>query len=74
MQMFRPSIGMSPRELGKCFAYALILLAPGSFVVLPLLWLVRQFAIQASLGGLGRPMPRVTQVAREIAAQRNPGG
>ena len=31
----------SPRELTKWCAYALLLLAPGSFLVLPVLWLVR---------------------------------
>jgi hypothetical protein len=73
--MFRRSIGLSPRELGKCFAYALILLAPGSFVVLPLLWLVRQFAIQTSIGGLRRPMHQVIGAARDAAAQKaSPGG
>ena len=34
--------GSSPRELTKWLAYALVLLAPGSFVLLPLLWLVRR--------------------------------
>jgi hypothetical protein len=41
--MFRPLIVTSPRELTKWCAYALVLLAPGSFVVLPVLWLVRRF-------------------------------
>jgi hypothetical protein len=72
--MFRRSLGLSPRELGKYCAYALILLAPGSFVVLPVLWLVRQFCIQASLGGLGRPVPPVIEVAREAAARKESAG
>lgn len=40
--MFRPLIATSPRERAKWCAYALVLLAPGSFVVLPVLWLVRR--------------------------------
>jgi hypothetical protein len=39
--MFRRLIASSPREVRTWCAYALILLAPGSFFVLPLLWLVR---------------------------------
>src|SRR5688572_23518808 len=31
----------SPRDLGKWCAYLLILLTPGSFIVLPVVWLVR---------------------------------
>jgi hypothetical protein len=49
--MFRRLIASSPRELGKYCAYALILLAPGSFVVLPVFWLVRLFGVQASRQG-----------------------
>jgi len=40
--MFRPLAVPTPRELTKWCAYALLLLAPGSFVVLPVLWLVRR--------------------------------
>lgn len=40
-QMFRPLMALSLREVTKWCAYALVLLAPGSFVVLPVLWLVR---------------------------------
>lgn len=74
MQMFRRTIALSPREFGKYCAYALILLAPGSFVVLPLIWLVRQFGIQASRGWLGRPVPHVIEAVGKTAAQKNPGG
>jgi hypothetical protein len=45
--MFRQLLAFSPRDLGKCCAYALILLAPGSFVVLPVLWLVRLVGVLA---------------------------
>jgi hypothetical protein len=31
----------SSREIGKWCVYALVLLAPGSFVLLPLLWFAR---------------------------------
>ena len=31
------------QQLGKWCVYGLLLLAPGSFLVLPVLWLVRQF-------------------------------
>jgi hypothetical protein len=65
--MFRRPIAPSPRELWKWCAYALILLAPGSFVVLPLLWLARQFGNRASLGGLGRPLPQVIDAVGETA-------
>jgi hypothetical protein len=44
--MIRRLIAATPRELVKCCAYALILLTPGSFVVLPLLWLIRQFGVR----------------------------
>jgi hypothetical protein len=37
-----------PRELTKWCAYAVLLLVPGSFLVLPMLWLVRLFGAQAS--------------------------
>jgi len=49
--MFRHLIASSPRELGKWCAYALMLLAPGSFIVLPVLWLVTLFGVQASRQG-----------------------
>jgi hypothetical protein len=41
--MFRRLIASSPRELRIWCAYALILLAPGSFVVLPVLWFIKAF-------------------------------
>jgi hypothetical protein len=49
--MFRRLNAPSPRELWKYCAYALILLAPGSFVVLAAFWLVRLFGVQATFGG-----------------------
>jgi uncharacterized membrane protein len=42
--MFRPLPALTPTGLGKWCAYALVLLAPGSFIALPVLWLVRHFA------------------------------
>ncbi len=39
--MFRRLKPPSPPELRKWGACALVLLVPGSFVVLPVLWLVR---------------------------------
>ena len=48
-QMFRPLIASTPRELAKWLTYALVLLAPGSFVVLPVLWLLRSYRRGASL-------------------------
>jgi len=35
-------------KLGRWCAYALLLVAPGSFVVLPALWLVRSLTVQAA--------------------------
>jgi hypothetical protein len=46
--MFRPLIDALPPGLAKWCAYALIALAPGSFVVLPVVWLIRRFV---PLGG-----------------------
>jgi hypothetical protein len=46
--MIRRLIAATPRELVKCCAYALILLTPGSFVVLPVLWFIRQFGVWAA--------------------------
>jgi hypothetical protein len=39
--MFRALTTATPRDVAKWGAYALLLLAPGSFIVLPVLWLVR---------------------------------
>ena len=39
--MLRRYIESSPHPLGKWCAYALLLLLPGSLIVLPVLWLVR---------------------------------
>ncbi len=47
--MFRPLIAPSPRELTKWCAYALVLLTPGSFVILPVLWLVRRWQTSQTL-------------------------
>jgi len=41
--MFLRQMVSPPRALGKWCAYALILLAPGSFVVLPVIGLIRFF-------------------------------
>lgn len=38
-----------PRTVAKWCAYALALLLPGSFVVLPLLWLYRRYALPSAL-------------------------
>ena len=40
--MFRALTAATPRDFAKWGAYAVLLLAPGSFFVLPILWLVRQ--------------------------------
>jgi|SoiMethySBSTD1v2_1073268.scaffolds.fasta_scaffold21989_2 hypothetical protein len=40
--MIRQLIAAVPPEVARWCAYALVLLAPGSFIVLPLLWLARQ--------------------------------
>lgn len=37
-----------PREMTKWGAYVLLLLAPGSFVALPVLWLVRRYSASRS--------------------------
>ena len=42
-QMFRLFASPSALELGKWCAYALVLLAPGSFVIVPVVLLVRQW-------------------------------
>ncbi len=34
---------LSVRQVGKWCAYVLILLTPGTFVILPALWLIRRF-------------------------------
>ena len=40
--MFRALTTATPREFAKWGALVLLLLAPGSFVVLPILWLIRR--------------------------------
>jgi len=37
---------VSPREIAKWCVYALVLLVPGSFVFLPVMWLVRHGVAQ----------------------------
>ena len=49
--MFRCLKTPSPPELRKWGAYALILLVPGSFVILPVLWLVRLRSIAKTAVG-----------------------
>ena len=44
--MYRYLPALSP-DLRKWCAYALLVLAPGSFVVLPVLWLVRLMGVHA---------------------------
>jgi hypothetical protein len=46
--MFRRVIASPPRSLSRWCGYALILLTPGSFIVLPLFWLLKVFGFQAS--------------------------
>jgi hypothetical protein len=46
--MFNRLIASLPRDLGKWCGCALVLLAPGSFVILPLLWLIRQFGVHTA--------------------------
>ena len=45
--MIHSLITMPPREITKWCGYILLLLAPGSFVILPVLWLVRQASLKA---------------------------
>lgn len=47
----------SPPELWKWCAYALILLAPGSFIVLPAIWLVRMLGVQVAREHGAAPHP-----------------
>ena len=44
--MYNRLMAISPPELRKWCAYALILLVPGSFVVIPVLWLVRLMRVE----------------------------
>jgi hypothetical protein len=46
--MFNATKAIPPREMAKWCAYTLVLLAPGSFVVLPLLWLGRRWVSRGS--------------------------
>jgi hypothetical protein len=41
---------VSPSQLGKWCAIALLLLAPGSFIVLPAIWLARNWHVVKKLG------------------------
>ena len=43
--MLRSPASPSPLELRKWGIYALLLLAPGSFVLLPAYWLARRLAV-----------------------------
>ena len=40
--MFSRLKAATPQELGKWCVYALVLLTPGSFIALPLLWLLNR--------------------------------
>ena len=46
--MLRRVLGWSPQELKKGCVYALVLLAPGSFVILPVFWLVRMLSARVA--------------------------
>ena len=48
--MFRSPSLPSPLELRKWGVYALLLLAPGSFVLLPAYWLVRRLTVAPRTG------------------------
>lgn len=48
--MYRFLVAPSPRELMKWCAYALVLLTPGSFVVLPVLWVIRHLWFRPRAG------------------------
>jgi hypothetical protein len=45
--MYETLPAMPSRELARLCAVALVMLMPGSFLVLPLLWLGRRFARRA---------------------------
>ena len=62
--MFRRLMTSSPREFGKYCAYALILLAPGSFVVFPVMWLLKLVAVQASRQGRELPGDELLSAAK----------
>ena len=55
--MFRSFIAPPPRELTKWCVYALVLLAPGSFVALAALWFVRRLHASASRMFYSRRVP-----------------
>jgi hypothetical protein len=48
--MFRSLTSPSTLELRKWGTYALLLLAPGSFVLLPAYWLVRRLTVTPRTG------------------------
>mgnify|MGYP001264805968 FL=1 len=39
---------LSVRQAGKWLACALVLLTPGTFVIIPVLWLIRRFVLSSS--------------------------
>ena len=41
--MLNKASTIPPREIVKWYTYAIVLMAPGSFVVLPLLWLAQHW-------------------------------
>jgi hypothetical protein len=45
--VFQTLMAMPPREIARWCGYAFLLLAPGSFVILPVLWLARHVALKA---------------------------
>lgn len=68
--MFRSLPPLSARELGKWCGYALVLLLPGSFVVLPVLWLVRLDGVRARTRF--RPKGGLTLKHRELFRSASP--
>jgi len=55
--MFRFLTSASPLELRKWGTYALLLLAPGSFVLLPAYWLLRRLAVRTQAAKLNACPP-----------------
>ena len=47
--MLRHPVSLSPAQLGKWCAIAVVLVTPGSFVVLPAIWVVRNWHLVKKL-------------------------
>ena len=54
--MFRGLKALRPRDLAKWALYTLALLAPGSFAVLIILWLIRLLRVLVSRNSTGRTL------------------